>query len=420
MSSTNVDALVSAGFKTFGQYAFSVPYQPGSADESPLVDLLTATLSGEPPASQLSCLRRLFWESHGLVVRGLRLRQEHGSDTVIKKLPTSERVARAEAQKSRLTGITWSPETEPSHQLVDRFVTMLEEQAVTYIRPELCTSRAQETLQVKQTKTFSLGSDGQLRLATKGDDLECSTAGEWRLRMALQRKSLAMDLAGLVSYQVAETWHTYLYTVREREVPKNTKQVSLQQILDADKRLWILLSEEVRGKIVAAPSSAPTCDAVILRLSSSSDVLSYLVPQPECRGPSQPRWEPYTSSGVKGKGKGKGKERNKGKASEATSIILFDSVATSMHTDALNAPCDNLVIGLSRFEGGDLWTEWPASAPRDPRLKYETRSFDSRSTLGALLPVSKHPVLFCAKSLKHETCPFRGRRVVLVFRPLIK
>eukprot|EP00439_Symbiodinium_sp_Y106_P004647 s11679_g1.t1 len=157
VSSTNVDALVSAGFKTFGQYAFSVPYQPGSADE-------------------------------------------------------------AEAQKSRLTGITWSPETEPSHQLVDRFVTMLEEQAVTYIRPELCTSRAQETLQVKQTKTFSLGSDGQLRLATKGDDLECSTAGEWRLRMALQRKSLAMDLAGLVSYQVAETWHTYLYTVREREV----------------------------------------------------------------------------------------------------------------------------------------------------------------------------------------------------------
>ena len=131
VSSTNVDALVSAGFKTFGQYAFSVPYQPGSADESPLVDLLTATLSGEPPASQLSCLRRLFWESHGLVVRDLRLRQEHGSDTVIKKLPTSERVARAEAQKSRLTGITWSPETEPSHQLVDRFVTMLEEQAVT-------------------------------------------------------------------------------------------------------------------------------------------------------------------------------------------------------------------------------------------------------------------------------------------------
>eukprot|EP00439_Symbiodinium_sp_Y106_P005266 s11775_g1.t1 len=216
------------GFKTFGQYAFSVPYQPGSADESPLVDLLTTCLTREPDAGQLSCLRRLFWESHGLAVRDLRLRQEHGAEAVMKKLPTSERVrlrqehgaeavmkklptservARSEAQRKRLNGLSWSPDTEPSHQLVDRFVTMVEEQTVNYVRPELCTSRAQETLQVKQAKTFSLGSDGQLRVANKGEDLACSTAGEWKLRMALQRKALAMDLANLASFQVTEAWH---------------------------------------------------------------------------------------------------------------------------------------------------------------------------------------------------------------------
>ncbi|CAE7352604.1 kptA, partial [Symbiodinium sp. CCMP2456] len=218
VSSTNIDSLIASGFKTFGQYAFSVPYQPGSADESPLVDMLTSSLSGEPDAGQLACLRRLFWEAHGLAVRDLRLRQEHGSDS---------------------------------------------EQTVIYVRPELCTSRAQETLQVKQAKTFALGSDGQLRITAKGDDLECSTAGEWKLRMALQRKSLAMDLAGLASFQVSEAWHTYLFTVREREVPKNMRPVTLQQILDADKRLWVLLAEEVRGKIVARPGANPTCDAVI-------------------------------------------------------------------------------------------------------------------------------------------------------------
>ena len=204
VTQANVDAVVSAGFKTFGQYAFSVPYQPGSADESPLVDLLTTCLTREPEAGQLSCLRRLFWESHGLAARDLRLRQEHGAEAVTKKLPTSERVARSEAQRKRLNGLTWSPDTEPSHQLVDRFVTMVEEQTVNCIRPELCTSRAQETLQVKQAKTFSLGCDGQLRVANKGDDLECSTAGEWKLRMALQRKSLAMDLTNLASFQVTE------------------------------------------------------------------------------------------------------------------------------------------------------------------------------------------------------------------------
>ena len=125
VTQANIEAVVAAGFKTFGQYAFSVPYQPGSADESPLVDLLTTCLTREPDAGQLSCLRRLFWESHGLAVRDLRLRQEHGAEAVMKKLPTSERVARSEAQRKRLNGLSWSPHTEPSHQLVDRFVTML-------------------------------------------------------------------------------------------------------------------------------------------------------------------------------------------------------------------------------------------------------------------------------------------------------
>ena len=350
VTASNIDSLIASGFKTFGQFAFSVPYQPGSADESPLVELLTSSLSGEPEAGQLSCLRRLFWESHGLAVRDLRLRQEHGADAVLKKLPTSERVARAEAQKKRLNGLTWSPETEPSHQLVDRFVSMVEEQTVIYIRPELCTSRAQETLQVKQSKTFALGSDGQLRLSHRVDDLECSTAGEWKLRMALQRKSLAMDLAGLVSFQVSEGWHTYLFTVREREVPKNMKQVSLQQILDADKRLWILLAEEVRGKIVSRPGADPVCDSIIQRLSSSNDVLSYLTPQHEIRQPSIPRWEPYTPRGRGGKGKGKDKDKDKNKASDSSASQL--SIPEGAHkTTSDGKPLCFL------FSRGKCWTK---------------------------------------------------------------
>ncbi|CAE7237649.1 unnamed protein product [Symbiodinium sp. CCMP2456] len=432
VSSSNIDSLIASGFKTFGQYAFSVPNQPGSADESPLVDLLTSSLSGEPDAGQLSCLRRLFWEAHGLAVRDLRLRQEHGSDSAS----------------------DW-------YHMVSR--------------------------------------DGALA------------------------QSLAMDLAGLASFQVSEAWHTYLFTVREREVPKNMRPVTLQQILDADKRLWVLLAEEVRGKIVARPGANPTCDAVIERLCMSNDVLSYLSPQHELRQPTLPRWEPYTP---RGRGRGKGKDgKDKGKTGKApstesaptppaipegahsttpegkplcflysrgkcwakkkagqrcakgfhlcwfclkehpgcecptkgalsegdivklfdllpkeeqsgardahklghsfttglyarvkvalrrnsrlfpnstkvlasfvtqvhpshkfSSIIIFDSVETSVHTDALNAPGDNLVVGLSDFSGGDLWVEWPANTPRTPGLSYENRNLGNESVLGFRVP----------------------------------
>ena len=97
-----------------------------------------------------------------------------------------------------------------------------------------------------------------------------------------------------------------------------------------------------------------------------------------------------------------------------SSIIIFDSVATAPHTDALNAPCDNLVVGLSEFSGGDLWVEWPPDTPKDSQLRYEHRAFGTDRVLGALLPVSSSPALFCAKHLRHETCAFQGRRVVLV------
>ena len=97
-----------------------------------------------------------------------------------------------------------------------------------------------------------------------------------------------------------------------------------------------------------------------------------------------------------------------------SSIIIFDSVETAPHIDALNAPCDNLVVGLTEFSGGDLWVEWPPDTPKDPCLRYKSRTFAPDQVLGALLPVSTSPVLFCAKHLRHETCPFQGRRVVLV------
>ena len=53
-----------------------------------------------------------------------------GSESITKKLPTSERVARAQEQKKRLSGVVWGPDTEPSDQLVDRFVQMAEENVV--------------------------------------------------------------------------------------------------------------------------------------------------------------------------------------------------------------------------------------------------------------------------------------------------
>ena len=311
ISSTNVRALVDAGFDTFGKFAFSVPYTPGSSDESPLVDWLTRTLGGPIDPAQLACLRRLFWESHALALGDLKQRQEHGSEGVSKKLPTSERVARSNEQRKRLKGVVWGADTEPSHQLVDRFVAMVEENAVTYVRPELCTSRTQEVSSVKQVKSFSLGADGNLKVQQKSEDFECSTSGELRLRSSFQRKSLAMDQAHMVSFAVAEQWHTYLFMCLQREPPKGFRAVTISQLLEADKRMWVLIAEESRGNVAAKISDSCPCDAILTRLSSSQEVLAFLTPLPEA--PPSSRWEPYPTKGKGGKGKDKDKGKGKSK-----------------------------------------------------------------------------------------------------------
>ena len=116
------------------------------------------------------------------------------------KLPTAERVSRAKDQKARLSGIVWGPDTEPSDQLVDRFVQMAAENVVVYVKPEMCTSRSQEIMQVKQSKNFTIASDGSLKVTQQNANFVCSTTGELRLRSSFHKKALAMDLAGILTY----------------------------------------------------------------------------------------------------------------------------------------------------------------------------------------------------------------------------
>lgn len=243
-------SLRTASLNTYGRYAFSIPYAPGSTDETPLVTLLTRALN--TPAIEpgtMALLRRLFWESHSMVLADMKGKAEHGIDSVSKKLPTAERQSRADAQRARLTGLVWSVETEPSHMLVDRFVTMYEENVINYVKPELATPRSLEIAGAKQTQSFSLASDGSLKMKDKDQDMECNVTGEMRLRMAYQRRSLAADLARVVSFAASEEWTVYLFSALQRETPKGFKQVSLGQLISSDKRLWILLSEATRGKV---------------------------------------------------------------------------------------------------------------------------------------------------------------------------
>ncbi|CAE7752219.1 unnamed protein product, partial [Symbiodinium necroappetens] len=87
--------------------------------------------------------------------------------------------------------------------------------------------------------------------------------------------------------------------------------IQLSQIIEADKQMFILASNNLMGRLTSSAGAAPALDSEITRLSRSPDIMQYLAPLQNPPTVQQP-WKPDGKGGRKGKDKdGKG---NKGAA----------------------------------------------------------------------------------------------------------
>ena len=88
-----------------------------------------------------------------------------------------------------------------------------------------------------------------------------------------------------------------------------------------------------------------------------------------------------------------------------TSVALFSDLEVPLHSDRNNAKgFDNFLIGISEFQGGELWVEHHGGAAPAP--------VPHSHLLGVALPVSGQCVIFDAH-LRHATMPWVGHRAVL-------
>ena len=179
-----MEKFCAAGLDTFGSFAFSIPYHPTAPDGTALIKLVSDTLKEKVAPTVAACYRRRFSECHTLALADMKSRLETPGDVPpSKRLPTAERRARHDAQVARIPGIIFGPEQEPGWSLTDRVIQMAEEYSVTYIKPELCVSRACEILAERHDAGVKLDSSGRL--------------GRGRRRV--------------ISFEAMEEWHTYLF-----------------------------------------------------------------------------------------------------------------------------------------------------------------------------------------------------------------
>ncbi|CAJ1374802.1 unnamed protein product [Effrenium voratum] len=154
---------------------------------------------------------------------------------------------------------------------------MCETGILVYVKPELCCSRAQETQTMKRDSAISTDASGLLKISPKAQDPRCEASTELKLRAALQRRSLAMDLAGIAEFTVVEAWVQFLFTHVAREQPHGFNKVTaLQQLVECDKQMFTLAAHRTMGCLQRGPADPKPLDEAIQALKTSHEVLQYL------------------------------------------------------------------------------------------------------------------------------------------------
>jgi hypothetical protein len=300
--------------------AYSSGSQPGQ-DEAAFVAMVCKVLgkgsADEIDVGTLSSIRRCWWESHTVAVSQIRQAVERTDTAEPVKMPMPERESRLNDLMRRLPGISFTAQVEPSHQLIDFCNQLRTDEQLKYICPTKCTSRDQEIRGIKKDPQLKSSSDGTIRLVSQEVSLHADLGGEYRVRMALQRRSIALDVVKLATYQTIESYHDFLFNMLLRDVPDTHERIQLQQLLKADEAVFVKMIELCRGGISQKSDGSYPLEVALREAQRDPVVLACLQPLPKNSGFKkgqdniQPYQYPSASKGGKSKGKGKGKNQGK-------------------------------------------------------------------------------------------------------------
>ncbi|CAE7528686.1 IPI1 [Symbiodinium sp. CCMP2592] len=396
---------------------------------------------------------------------------ERTDDSAPRKLAAPDRADRLQRQQVRLSGLTIHGPTLPGHAVIDKCVQMYEDNVLHYLPPQSCPCRDDEVKFKKDRddKMLSVDGAGHVSLRTQVAKVDADVSSDLLLELALTRRGLALDQAGIVTFSEHERWVEALFTARFRDPPDNYARVTLQQLMQADRQLFVEAADRTRHGIQLVSDGKPV-DKIWSETMTCNNVTHLLQPlvtappAPFRPGPYDDRRTPYLlhqrmfQEGLLGKwieqsdvlklfdclpkaapqrGSGGGISfttgafakvkvglrsnvavfpkstqvlaafvRQSAPAHKFTTVVIFDGVRTSPHRDQQNSFLPNLAIPLSSFAEGSIWVQ----SSKGPHA----RTVDGSTLQGVALPVSDGPVLFDARRQMHLTDVWQGRRVILV------
>ena len=166
----------------------------------------------------------------------------------------------------------------------------LEDAQIRHVPVEQCTCRMQELGGVKKMPSSTSDKAGYLRLSVKDEELSIDCGKDmFLIKQALLRRSLAYDQTGIISYETMEAWHSYLFEVMQREAPPDSRPISLQQILTADRQMFTRLAEGCRSGLISTAAGVLPADKMMKDLQDDIRITNFLLHHPATTSSGQAR-----------------------------------------------------------------------------------------------------------------------------------
>jgi len=329
LSPDEVDAIITSNVSSMAQMAFAIS-PPGTA---PSEQEVRDFFRNKVPVNlgTITSTKLLVFECHTLVVANIKAEVNKKDDLSSQSsLPTAERDRRIADQRQRLAGLRLKGDEEVAHSSYDLAFTMQEKDTITYLHPEKFVTRRAELLQKRPLKQLALDQDS-LTVREKPIDMTCSTRTELELVQAFRRRALAFDLVGLATYELMNSYHAELLSHMQEDPPPGYTQVSVTQILRADRAVFLHLAENLTTlkrnvdgdlpfeKELMIALARPNVSFHLLPLAASAP--SRPTPKPNANNANKRKHEdppkpapaqPKSNARTKGKGKGKTKRKGRG------------------------------------------------------------------------------------------------------------
>ena len=312
-----VNAMCNQGVNTLTKFAFCSSFVPGSADETPFIRVLANLFGHDPTIPERASSRKLLHESYALVTTEMKQALERSEEVEGRRLTQPERSDRYKRQVAKLAGLNLKGPLEASDTLIDIFCSQYDQNRLKFVPWEKYTSKEAEVENTaKKEHLFSLETSGKLRIESKQPETVADTSSEILLQYALQRRGLGMDQANILEHTTHQKWVDRLIKYRMQVPPDGYARTTFKQLLEADKQLFIELSDRTRAGIQASGGTKPV-EVAFETCMNLPEVMHHLQPLPQkladtkwlsdSSGNPTYRPAPYQKGkGDKGKGKGKG------------------------------------------------------------------------------------------------------------------